>query len=372
MRAAVVTGCGCGQRFPASQLGESDAETLIRLRIAALADRGGDAPIRLCAWLRAARAYGYTLNALGQAIGVRGERIRQLTATQEEVERVPPVAGSPAAPVDLPWPSCKAPWFRWPRPILSQQEVQTLRMLQDAATQCRGRHSASDHRRQGSERLTSMLSDLIDRRGFSYAELAEVLGVKKQTVVARMRRHGYRNLPPSQRAYQGASSDARRKQQVRNNAAVKYEIARQAGVAPPPTCKRSTDPRETTWRKLSTKQREFLTDLIDRGKPHRHRSHVIVTSRSLTRRGLLELGYGHRLTEAGRDLMNWVRSEGNSPQSVETMRDTSQIECGTTAGYEQHRRRREYCCKPCLRAVQFHPTEPQCPVRARRSEAVSA
>lgn len=355
---SVMTGCGCSQRYRVSQLGETDAENLVRLRVAALARHTECAPARFRAWLRDAHQYGYSMDSLGQVIGITRERIRQLILQAEDVSGVPLVVGAPPPALDLPWPTQKALRLRWPRPTLTSQEVDSLHTLQEGAKQCRGNMAADDARREASERLTSTLTDLVDRRGFSYAELAAALGVQPRTVFARLRRHGRNGgPPPSQKRYQGAPATAYRKppRQVKDHT-VRREIAALAGIAAPR--KPTEDQRARTWRKLSPRQQEFLTDLVDRRQPHLRNSRSVTTSRSLSRRGLIESGYGHRLTEAGRDLMAWARPNGSPSQSTPKTQNVPDAECGTPAGYERHRRLSEYCCKPCLHAVQYRPVEP--------------
>jgi hypothetical protein len=75
------------------QLAAEDATTLTELRVAALADPHPDTDNRLAAWLAAANYYGYTMQALGDTIGVTRARVQQIIATAPALVEVPPVVG---------------------------------------------------------------------------------------------------------------------------------------------------------------------------------------------------------------------------------------------------------------------------------------
>jgi hypothetical protein len=239
-------------------------------------------------------------------IGLTRERVRQLILKAHDVDGVPPVVGVAPPPVDLPWPVAdKRPWLRWVRPTLSAAEVEELRSLHVLARELRGNHAADDPRRVASERVTSILADLLDNRGFMYKELADLLGVTIGAIRMRLKNHGYKGGPaPSQRAYQGsprpkiaADNSARR---VR-----KREIAELARPEPLPEERHSRE-----WASLSDPQRKMFRALArgDRS-PWEGVRQSIATRRSLVRRGLVaHPGRGWALTERGHELAAWVGS----------------------------------------------------------------
>lgn len=208
-----ATLCVCASRPRAvAALSPADVDTLQILRAAVLALRDGPCPDaarialdRQNAWLAAASAYGYTFEALGRVIGLSRQRAQKLAATAPpDVPDVPPVAGVPAPPpVDLPWPSTDTPgWRRRPRPTLSVDEAFRLRDLHKLASGLRGNVPADHPKRVASERLSAILAELVDDPGFTYGELAAVLGVGKGTIRSRLKAHGYRGGPaPSQPRY---------------------------------------------------------------------------------------------------------------------------------------------------------------------------
>jgi transposase-like protein len=161
----------------------------------------GSASAVLNAWLHKAHGVGYTLEAMAEVIGVSRERVRQLVAKAGPVDDIPPVVGVPSGPEYLPWPTVIPTWRRWPRPTLSDAEHEELRELYSLAVRFRGQCGPNDPRRIASEQFSARLAELIDRRGFTYDEVAALFGITKAGVRRRLAAYGYRTLPPSQRPY---------------------------------------------------------------------------------------------------------------------------------------------------------------------------
>ena len=187
---------------------DPDRATLLRLRAELTGLRDGPhderwraARDRQNTWMAAAYRHGYTLQAMGNVLMLTRERIRRLVLEAVDGLDVPPVAG---VPDDLPTPTVPPHWARYPRPTLTADEVNELLELQRHATGLRGNMRPEHPARVASERLTALLLHLADERGFTYGELAAVLGVDKNTVRARLKRHGHRGgSAPSQKLYQG-------------------------------------------------------------------------------------------------------------------------------------------------------------------------
>lgn len=303
-------------------LSDEDAETLVRLRVTSITDPAGTP--ELCAWLRDARNYGYTLECLASEVGLTRERIRQLVLKAPETPAAAPVVGARPEPVDLPWPDLKASWLRWPRPQLSPAEVAELRALQNQARELRGSHSADDPRRLASEQLSARLADLMENAGFTYGELAGALGVEPMTVRARLKRHGHRGGPaPSQKQYVGGSrssssprttkdGDLARKAAAERRARRRRAIAEASGLGRQPRDKRASE-----WRRLSAPQRRVLLAKA-RGREDEalREFQYILTVRALVRRGLCESKAGAPLSKWGRALAQWAVDEGQGRAHV--------------------------------------------------------
>ena len=149
--------------------------------------------------IAAARNQGWTLQSLGEAVGLSRERIRQLLYIEDRWWGRPPIA-VPDAP---PRPLTKRDTTRLERatrpgrPSLTDDEKAELRGLQ-------GKANASSRMRPDHPAVLAgcQLAALMDghlKRGCSLADVAAGAGVTRAAVVLRLGRFGYRSLPPSQR-----------------------------------------------------------------------------------------------------------------------------------------------------------------------------
>jgi len=184
-------------------LPEEAVAALRAMADAARAERG-DTPAnrRLDAYLASLRASGWSLRALGAALGVSYQRVEQRTTRTTRTTRVeglPPAPSPPPRPVPPPPP---------PRPTVDAQMAERLRAMYEIARGVRGYLAADDPRRRVSEEFTATLASLV-ADGVPMGDLARAIGAETGTVRARLARHGYRHRPRSQPAYLGAPGHGR-------------------------------------------------------------------------------------------------------------------------------------------------------------------
>lgn len=156
------------------------------------------------AWIRKARNAGYTLESIGYVAGLTRERVRQIAAQMIPVDPadVPPVVGLPRPAEDLPWPTVlDKKWLAWPRPTLSAAESAELMELHQLGTQLRGGVPADDPRRLARHEFVRRVNFLIEKRGFTHREVGDIVGLTFGAIRMTLSKHGYRTLPPSQKAY---------------------------------------------------------------------------------------------------------------------------------------------------------------------------
>lgn len=149
---------------------------------------------RLGATLNLAREQGWTLTALGKAMGITRERVRQIV-DQEPWQPYPPDVLTP-----VPEPPRRPQ--RQPRLSVSvdPDTARQLRELWALARRCNGVTAADDPRRVASERLSLLLATLVGRGVTPYHLAVHVLGCRPSAIYLRLGRHGYRPYPPSQEA----------------------------------------------------------------------------------------------------------------------------------------------------------------------------
>lgn len=92
------------------------------------------------------------------------------------------------------------------RPQLTEAERRELIQLQGQARMLRPEHGPGHPARLASERLSEVL-DAHTRRGISFPQLAEAIGLRPKSVRARLMRHGRRKLESGMKAYRGADTD---------------------------------------------------------------------------------------------------------------------------------------------------------------------
>lgn len=180
----------------------STVVVLREVRDAARASRTGSTPSQVYSYyLFSLRRAGWTLEALSAAAGVSRETIRHRVKMAGQVDLGGlPVPRPPL--LDLPGP---APAPR-PHAVLTEEQIRELSRIQVDARRCRGVHAADHPYRVASERLAKLLH-AHHESGVRYVILAAVLGVSENTVRARLQKHGYKRLSPSQRGYQGVRGE---------------------------------------------------------------------------------------------------------------------------------------------------------------------
>lgn len=80
---------------------------------------------------------------------------------------------------------------------LTPKQVAELQELSNIARQVRGAHY-SQEKAESVKRYTALLNKYL-KSGVTYAELSSATGIQWRSIKARLQRHGYLNLPPSQR-----------------------------------------------------------------------------------------------------------------------------------------------------------------------------
>lgn len=142
--------------------------------------------------LSVARMNGWTLKALGDAVGVSREWIRILVADAD------PEVGGRIPDVPLP-PRKPTPPSKPPRRVLriKPEVAERLRAMAKTAAAVNGGTPADARERRVSEEFTAALYALTEQ-GVSVRHIAKTLGMTRSAIQSRLARHGYRKAPPSQ------------------------------------------------------------------------------------------------------------------------------------------------------------------------------
>lgn len=148
---------------------------------------------RLSAVLWLARANGWTLQALGAALGVGREAVRQ----RIDVKPFDQYPSSQLPPIPLPPRRVAKPSTVRKRLRLSDEFAADLRRMWTIARTVNGVTPLDDPSRQVSEEFTAILNDLW-LQGVALKHIAERIGVRPSSIAFRLSRHGYRPPPPSQ------------------------------------------------------------------------------------------------------------------------------------------------------------------------------
>jgi len=164
--------------------------------------------------LSRARDFGWSLKALGEALGVSRERARQRVndfAQRAEEPSTTVYATSPrlikrnARHAAKTRERTKVNGFKMNDPVLQvpASTLNELARLSELATANRTWTPLDAPERAAVEPYKAMLIDLIENHGVSTTALERLLGYRYRTVYAWLARHGYGTLPPSQHAYTG-------------------------------------------------------------------------------------------------------------------------------------------------------------------------
>lgn len=147
---------------------------------------------RLPAVLHVANLNGWTLQSLGDAVGITREWVRRLiqSATPDESMDLPDVPMAPRAQV-------AAPKQSKPRLRIKPEIADRLREMRRVAATVNGGTPADAPERRVSEELSAALDSLV-RQGVTVYEIARTLGVTQGAIAGRLARHGYRTATPSQ------------------------------------------------------------------------------------------------------------------------------------------------------------------------------
>jgi len=143
--------------------------------------------------LTEANRKGWTLTALAEPLDLTRERIRQRVARSTggfASHELPSIPEPPRRPLPPP-----------PRPRPSEGMAAWLQDMYATARTVNGATQLDDPRRGVGEAFSAVLADLIDRVGYSGADVARAADIKTQTMWFRLRRHGYRHNAPSQQPY---------------------------------------------------------------------------------------------------------------------------------------------------------------------------
>ncbi|MDD4866190.1 MAG: sigma factor-like helix-turn-helix DNA-binding protein [Mycobacterium sp.] len=146
---------------------------------------------RLNTVLLLARDTGWTLQTLGDALGLSRERVRQLAecaydCPTAELPTIPPL---PPRPRTLPPPPP-------PKPTIDEPTAIRLRELQELARTVNGVTPADSPARRASEELAELMADLVGK-DITQSDIARACGISASAVRFRIGRHGYGTLPPS-------------------------------------------------------------------------------------------------------------------------------------------------------------------------------
>jgi transposase-like protein len=149
---------------------------------------------RLPMVFRVAKLNGWTLKSLGDAVGITREYVRQLiaSANMDASMTLPDVPLAPRKP---------NPPHKPPRRYLGvkPEVADQLRDMQEVAAKVNGGTPADAPERRISEEFSAALSALTEQ-GVSVYRLAKALGVTNGAIQSRLARHGYRELPESQKS----------------------------------------------------------------------------------------------------------------------------------------------------------------------------
>ncbi len=150
---------------------------------------GGDP--RLDAYLVAAVSRGWTLTALGDALGITREGVRlRCLKFPGFIGEVPDVPEAPRKPV-----AHRPP--RRQRLLIKPEMAEKLRQMQAVAATVNGGMATDDPARRVSEEFAAICADLV-AQGVSVYTIAKTLGVTDGAIFFRLARHGYRPPAPSQ------------------------------------------------------------------------------------------------------------------------------------------------------------------------------
>lgn len=146
-------------------------------------------------YIATARALGWTLQSIADALAITGEAVR-LHQRKGVIDHDLVVPTPPAR--------AKAGYRRRRWPMIPRAMADEMRELQAAATRVRGSTPLDHPNRRATERLSELIAE-ARLRGVRYRDIAEVLGVTAVAVQLRLGRHGYVNNPPSQPAYRNVT-----------------------------------------------------------------------------------------------------------------------------------------------------------------------
>ncbi len=148
----------------------------------------------LDAYIFKLREVGWTLQAIGDALGISRERARQrcdnATDAAYQSGELPEVPDPPLKPRKVSKPRMRPAFIDW------------LRQIYPVANRCRGTHAVGSPERVASEQLWAAINEAM-AQGISGADIARVLGVSVRTIYAGLKRHGHRKQSPSQSLYIG-------------------------------------------------------------------------------------------------------------------------------------------------------------------------
>lgn len=145
-------------------------------------------PDRLDSLLLAAHANGWTLTALGAALGWTREWIRLRVARAEPAVGLPEIPPPPRKVTAMPKPRRRVE--------LKPELIDELREMQAVARTVNGAMDSDHPARRVSEQFSAQLAAYV-KQGVTVYYLAQVLGVSPGAVNLRLARHGYRKPPPS-------------------------------------------------------------------------------------------------------------------------------------------------------------------------------
>lgn len=158
---------------------------------AVLRSMRAEADPRYVATLAQAVRDGWTLTALGDALGItrEGVRIRIVKGyTEYPTKDLPEIPRAPRRPT--PTPKVRR------RLLLNEEMAERLRSMQAVAVTVTGGTPVDSEKRRISEEFSAILADLVEQ-GVTANHIAQVLGLEPSGVYARLARHGYRKPSPS-------------------------------------------------------------------------------------------------------------------------------------------------------------------------------
>jgi hypothetical protein len=134
-------------------------------------------------YLLALHEAGWTYAALGEALCMTREAVRQRCAFATGPDASRGVPAPPAPPVKI------SP-VKPQRPVIPPAELARMRQLMAESRTVNGGTSAADPRRQAALRLAELMAEHY-LRGVSMYRIAKQLGVTQPAVYSRLVRHGY-------------------------------------------------------------------------------------------------------------------------------------------------------------------------------------